>query len=361
MKPILLPLAFSMLAAPSAVAEILHVPSSFPTIQSAIDAADPGDTVLVANGIYQGPGNRDIRFHGKAITVRSQNGPDVTIIDAQGTPTVPHRAFLFSNAETRSSVLDGFTITGGATLPGAIADIFNGGGILIQAASPTIRNCKFIDNQCGCWGAAIYSGDFTETTAGIASPLIENCFFENNAADDEGGGFFSWGNFQGSEPIVRNSVFINNSAGAGGGGVTNFGGNTLTLDHVTMVNNQSPSGFGANAFLGDTVISNSIVWGDSGPGFAEWSTTSNTISFSMIQGGAPGVGNLDVLPNFQPDGFHLRPTSPLIDAGQAAGPSVGGFDIDGQPRLIGRRTDIGADETTRRFLGNQPGPGISRN
>ena len=65
----------------------LEVPSEdYPTIQSAINAASNGDTVLVHTGTYTGIGNRDLDFHGKAITVRSENPDDpgklaLTIID----------------------------------------------------------------------------------------------------------------------------------------------------------------------------------------------------------------------------------------------------------------------------------------
>jgi hypothetical protein len=51
-------------------------PADFNNIQAALDAAVSGDTVTVADGRYQGPGNRDLDFDGKAITLRSENGPE---------------------------------------------------------------------------------------------------------------------------------------------------------------------------------------------------------------------------------------------------------------------------------------------
>jgi len=95
-------------------ADTLNVPSgSYPTIQSAINAAFDFDVVLVADGIYTGPGNRDCDFLGKAITVRSASGAALCIIDCQATELDMHRAFTFQNGESPDSVVQGFTIRNG--------------------------------------------------------------------------------------------------------------------------------------------------------------------------------------------------------------------------------------------------------
>jgi len=336
----------------------LHVPAQFARIQAAIDVAQPGDTVIVADGVYSGLGNRNLRFEGKAITLRSANGPEFTTINVQGTPTEPHRGFLFNSSETRETVLEGFTITGGATLPGAVADQFNGGAVRIQAASPTIRNCHFVGNQAGCWGAAVYVGDATELGSGVSNPLIENCLFLNNAADDEGGGFFSWGFGLGSSTTIRNSVFMGNSAGTSGGGICTFGGTNLVLENVTITNNVAPTS--ANALLGETTVTHSILWTDGADaGMTVWGQ--NSFTYSMVKGGMTGVGNVDVDPLFAVDGFHLLAVSPLVNAGLKVSPAAvaGQTDIDGQPRQVGSKLDIGADEVTRghRYV-TTPGPMI---
>lgn len=107
-------------------------------IQSGINVAVDGDTVLVKDGTYTGDGNRDIDFHGKAITVTSENGPNVTIIDCAGTAEDQHRGFYFHNNETQDSVLDGFTIQNGHAKAG--------GAIYGNLAGPTISDCIIQNN-----------------------------------------------------------------------------------------------------------------------------------------------------------------------------------------------------------------------
>ena len=99
-----------LLFALSAQAIIIRVPTNYLTIQHAIDAAQYGDIVLVADGVYKGTGNKDLDLKGKAITVRSENGPASTIIDCEGV----RKGFHFHSGETSTAVVSGFTIKNGA-------------------------------------------------------------------------------------------------------------------------------------------------------------------------------------------------------------------------------------------------------
>jgi len=99
----------AMLFFESAQAEELRVPGDFPTIQAAIDASVDGDEVVIANGVYSGEGNKNLDFGGRAITVRSQNGPEACIIDCEE----EGRGFWFHSGESFTSVVQGISIING--------------------------------------------------------------------------------------------------------------------------------------------------------------------------------------------------------------------------------------------------------
>lgn len=126
---------FSLLS-PLTFAATIHVPAEQPTIQSGLDIAQNGDTVLVDDGVYTGEGNVNLDFKGKRITLKSKNGADATVIDCEKLHET--RGFYFHNGETNESVLDGFTITNGSHQ--------FGGAVTLVSASPTIKNCVVQDN-----------------------------------------------------------------------------------------------------------------------------------------------------------------------------------------------------------------------
>ena len=125
-----------ILAAFTAAAQIIHVPADETTIQQGIDASSDGDTVLVAEGTYQ----ENINFNGMAITVASNfiMGGDTshisnTIIDGSQ-PENPDigSVVTFDSGEDTTSVLYGFTITGGSgtSILEGPTDAKAGGGII---------------------------------------------------------------------------------------------------------------------------------------------------------------------------------------------------------------------------------------
>jgi hypothetical protein len=124
-------------------ADVLRVPGDYLTIEDAIAVSINGDTILVADGTHKGVGFRNLDFAGKAITVKSENGPENCIVDAFGSPEVCYRTFHFHSGEGPDSVVEGLTITGGCEYPGA--------GIYCENNSnPTIRGNIITGNHAHC-------------------------------------------------------------------------------------------------------------------------------------------------------------------------------------------------------------------
>lgn len=163
-------------------------------IQDAIASASPGDTVLLAAGVYTGPGNTNVDFMGMEITVTSVYGADFTTINCENTS----RGFLFQTNEGPSTVLTGVTISNGF-------DNFSGGAIFCRSASPTIIRNTLIGNQTAFQGGAIYCDS-------SSAVVTQNRFIQNGAV--EGGGLWCSGL---SDITVTSNIFSENQASNGGG------------------------------------------------------------------------------------------------------------------------------------------------
>ncbi len=180
MRKINIILVFLLLTVPCQARVITvgnNPPADFNNIQAAIDDANDGDTVLVADGTYTGPGNRDIGIGDKSITVRSENGPTNCIIDCNGGPGESHRAFEFHSGLGSGSVIAGFTITRGFT-------DWIGGGMVLFDSSAKVINCIFRDNYASYGGGGLAIGG--------GSWQVVNCTFQNNTAGYAGGAVYSW-------------------------------------------------------------------------------------------------------------------------------------------------------------------------
>ena len=181
------------------VTDALRVPDQYATIQAAIDAAQTGDTVLVADGLHHGAGNFDLDYGGKNIVVRSENGPEFCTLScgADG------RGVYFHSGESADAVFEGFTIVQGWS------DL--GGAIRCEGeCSPTIVNCVLTHNHADGYGGGLYVRDGASVTVvscnvsenmthscdggGImcnnATLDLVNCLISKNHAENYGGGLF---------------------------------------------------------------------------------------------------------------------------------------------------------------------------
>ena len=254
------------------------------TIQEAMDFAEPGDLVLVTNGVYA-----PISVT-KPITVLSVNGPAATRIDGGGSSRC---VWLGSNA-----VLSGFTLTNGCATSVGPA---NGGGVWCASASAVVTNCALTGNSAEDDGGGAYGG------------TLYNCTLTGNSAY----GYSKWSGLGGGAygSTLYNCTLTGNSAWRGGGV---YGG---SLKNCIVYYNSSPTG--PNYFYG--------------PAFAYTCTTPLP----------PGEGNMDADPAFvNTNGWsnlRLQSNSPCINAGNNTYVSTL-TDLDGRPRIVGGRVDMGAYE-----------------
>ncbi len=318
----------------NALAEELLVPTQHSTIQSAINASFDNDTIIVAPGTYTDLGNRDIDFLGKAITVRSTDPEDpcvvvATIIDCNGTVSDHHRGFYFHSGEDANSVLAGLTITSGR--------IGDGGAIRCDGSSPTVTKCTFSGNSALSMGGGMASDN-------NSNPTVTNCTFSANWAGNGGGGM---ANLNNSSPTITNCIFRENRHEwpvTGGGGMVNansdptitnctfsgnsttyFGGGMWNVNHSKpTVTNCTFSGNVAGYYGGgmyntsnsDPTLTNCILWGntalDASQIYNKDDESSVIVTFSDVQGGWSGEGNIDADPCFVEHGYWADANDPNI-------------------------------------------------
>jgi hypothetical protein len=212
------------LAAVTAGAADLHVPAQYATIQAAINAAQPGDAVVIADGTYAGAGNRELDYLGKAITVRSANGAANCIIDCEQAG----RGVIFTTGETAAAVLDGLTIRNGQAP--------TGGAVLCNDdTGPTIRNCIFTANQAtqpnSYGGGALHCYRRNTVT-------IEHCTFAANQATNQGGAVSA---FYSSEIHFTDCDFTENYTPSFGSAVVSYD-SSVTLTNCQVHGNHAGGG-----------------------------------------------------------------------------------------------------------------------
>ena len=283
-------------------------PADYSSIYWAIEYSDNGDIIIVADGIYTGPENKNLDFGGREIILQSLNGPANTVIDCGN----DGRAFYFHSYETQQSKVVGFTITNGDV------DFYHGGAILIEAAGPTIENCIIKNNHTAYAGGAIF---YTNDTAVPLEPIIKNCMITQNQADYSGGGIYS----ENGDIAVINSVIAKNISGLFGGGITvlsdyapGFYDIIDIINSTVTDNNDVMGGGGIYIFYNaDVLITDSIIYGNDADQITLYDIALEPIvEYCNVQGNYPGQGNIDVDPCFADpnnDDFHLKSAAGRFD------------------------------------------------
>jgi parallel beta-helix repeat protein len=338
---LLLVLLTTIIYAECILANIIYVPDDQPTIQAGISIASEGDTVLVDPGIYY----EVINFSGKNITVASlfltTGNHDYiwqTIIDGND---VNYCLVSFVSGETTEAKFIGFTVRNANT--GYIALNISGMGIRIVDSSPIVEFNIVEDNYCfwyinGCGiglmnssaiirnniirnnDGAYYGGGISiEESYGV---VIENNEIYGNTTQSGNGVAYGGGIcVVSSDSItIKGNLIHSNSVDVGEGGGIAFKTSNGFLVNNTVTNNMV-NGAGSGFFLSQyssAEIKNNIIWGNFPMYSAQVVAYNVDVTFSLIQGGYEGEGNLNLNPIFlnpSINDYTLTLQSPCINTG----------------------------------------------
>lgn len=351
-------------------------------IQDAIDASTNGDLIVVTNGDYNTGGrivfgsmtNRVVV--NKAVTVQSVNGPAFTVIE--GSPVIGSSAVRCVYL-TNYAVINGFTLTNGATLNTGDAYQEESGGGLFCCTNSIATNCVLVNNSAYNFGGGAFGGGSSFATVfgdlsgcsliqnsaywgggvlevrvsnsllmsntasfyggGAAEAVLTNCIVAQNVSDDLGGGAYS--------SSLYGCLVISNQSG-GDGGVSLNGWALPRVFNCTIVANNAFSGAGGINGYGNTINSciiyyNTVSTGSSsnyasGSSFFNCCTLPDPVSDLITSTTTNEPGFVDYLNG----NYRLASNSPCINAG-SPNPTFA-TDLDGNPRVVDQLVDIGAYE-----------------
>jgi hypothetical protein len=239
---------------------VFEVPAAFATITEAIAAAQDGDIIRIAGGVYA----ETVDFSGKAIIIEGDaSNPAAVVLDGASLDEPIVRA----DSGESGAVLRGVTLRNGragSPIPGApstragggfyawetvvtVEDcVFEanaatlGGGAFCRMGTATFRRCTFVLNECGAYGGGL-------NLSRCEGAVIEDCIFADNTAGASGGGFHAFG----GSPVLTGCTFQTNLAQAPGGGLSWDSGNQgpALLENSSVLGNTSLTGGGGVATL----------------------------------------------------------------------------------------------------------------
>ena len=282
------------------------------TIQAAINAASNGSKILVAAGTYR----ENVVWSEKQLELQTIGVLDVTIDGNQSGSCIR----LESGAA--GSIIDGFILYNGAPINSGNK---YGGGICCSATA-TIKNCVFKNNGNT---SQHFSGGLQ---IGADAVIVYNCLFVNNTVHASGGAVLC----EGSGTLNRCTIY----------------GNTCTY--------WNQIGGIAVASGGAAAIKNSIIWGNSTVSIGSYSGGSRgtySVTYSCVEGGCSGSGNISSNPSFADTTqcFALNSDSPCINAGEPSSTDPDGSrgDMGFSIALIRRDADDSDNPTSGNTGGSE--------
>ena len=304
---------------------VLNVPSEYDSIQEAIDEARNHDTILVAPETYE----ELLDFSGKSIYVRSSDGAENTILTYQ---TRCDNLIKFTSGEDTAAILDGFTFS----------DVSHKYGLIyLEAASATIRNCRFINNSnlapspstfgtIGMFNGdflivenSVFDGNQSHSAAGIGvyggqGRFTGNTFKNNIALAESGGAISVTGTFQ-----IENNLFHDNSAENQGGTIYLDENENTEIRGNTFARNISTGEDGGGICIGSNssgiIIENNIFYKNSGYGVTNLHGSEAGLDCNLVWENTPAHFNGDIVPG----------DNPFLNDPYFCNPSTNDFYLDG--------------------------------
>jgi hypothetical protein len=340
------------------------------TIQAGVDLQ--AETLWVSNGVYTLASQIDVP---SVMTIRSVNGPEVTVVDGQGTCRV-------FDLNTHAGCLDGFTITNGF-------DSDSGGGVYSSPTYPAvITNCIISGNESEHQGGGAYGGIFYNCIlsgnvskfqgGGARNCTLYDCVIFDNWADLSGAGGvtyatlyncsvysnsgYVYGGGARESTLYHCTVFGNESRDTGyGGGLydcdaydcvvrDNRGGNAGgayygSLYNCTVVNNYATNSGGGGS---DVDVYNCVFWGNTadvtGNDLTSVGAVQNSCASDGITHGVDGcITNDPLFADAADSDYTLQAGSPCINTGSNDYVTATN-DLAGNPRIVNAIVDMGAYE-----------------
>lgn len=266
------------------------VPNCYASVQTAVDAASPGDEIRVAAGVYSDVHVRprsDITTTGvvtqsvyltKSLTIRGGYNSDfsawdpetyATTLDAQGQGRV-----LYITGDI-SPTIEGLGITGGddTGMDGygyaGIHDV--GGGVYVLTATVTLKNNMIFSNTSSYNGGGLFLGESTgvlhgnrilnnhaKSGAGVflyeGAPTLDSNTVLSNTSTNLGGGIYMFA----SDALLKGNTISGNSASTIGGGL-DVASCSPTLSGNVLSGNSARKGGGIYLWYSRSVLTNNVI------------------------------------------------------------------------------------------------------